>query len=414
MLIWRYLPAIFAAPFLLATTQFSAVSAIAEIARWVVLIVAVGFAVRIKFRRAGRRIGKLTVVEFCIVIFLAIFLISSLWSINITYSFQKSVSMILLFLAIFWALWQYADRYSEESLLNGFMFTIGTALAANLTLGWLVPRPMIAGRFNGFFENPNNIGILAVLAGSFALLRWLERSNKVNFFLMIVIFSNLILAGTRSALLGICLVIFLYISRSLIAKPLKAFIFFFSVSAFAFYLTQTSFFYDHILRVDSLTTGSQRTLFWDLAKGYISNRPIFGHGFGTDIIIHDFYGVSLSDEALRGAGVMSSYYGAAIQIGIPLAIIFFSLFVMFLLYTMLLRGRDFWAFHYAAILAAGLALAIFEPVLFSAGNAFSFLFYTFLMLLTRRLIRRKRDRHISNLAPVETVYDRPLIQQKTL
>lgn len=398
----------------MASTQFQSVSAIAEIARWAILFVAVGFAARLKFRRAGRRIGMLTRVELCIVVFLLIFFISSSWSIESAYSFQKAVSMTLLFLAIFWALWQFADRYSEDSLLNGFMFSIGTVFAANLTLGWLAPRPMIAGRFNGFFENPNNIGIVAVLAGSIALVRWLNGRKKVDFIIMIIIFANLALAGTRSAILGICLVLVLHISRTLISKPLKAFLLIFGITALVFYFTQTAFFYDRIVREDSLSTGSQRILFWELAQGYISNRPIFGHGFGTDIIIHDHYGINLRDEALRGAGVMSSYYGAAIQIGIPLAIILFGLFGIFLLKSLFLRAGDFWVFHYAAILAAGLILAVFEPVLFSAGNAFSFLFYTILMLLARRLIDLKRRKYVDSLDLTETAYDPPVLQQKML
>lgn len=390
MIIWRYFPVIYALPFMLATTQFSAISAASELARWSVLLVAVAFASRFGFKRMGRRRGRLTYVDVVIISFLIIFMASSIWSINGYYSFQKAVSMMMLISASFWAFWHYADRYSEKELLNGLLFSIVTILALNLTLGWFAPRPITAGRFNGFFENPNNIGILAAIAGSIALTRWLERRRWIDLLTLAIVMTNLILAGSRSAIFAISFVLVLHIGRALITTPQRAFLLVVTLASSLVFLTQSAFFADRILRTESIVTGSNRIYFWDLAKTYIANRPMLGHGFGADIIIHDHYGVILRELGLRGAGVMSSYYGAAVQVGIPLSVLIFVLLWGYVLYALILKRRDFWSFHFAAIMAAGLIVSIFEPVLFSAGNAFSFIFYVVFMLLVRRLTYLKR------------------------
>jgi hypothetical protein len=390
MIVWRYFPVIYALPFLLATTQFSTILAASELTRWIVLLVAMGFAMRFGFRRMGQRRGRITYVDLVIISFLVIFMVSAIWSINGLYSFQKAISVILLISATFWTLWHYADRYSEKKLIDGLLFSIVTVLALNLIFGWFAPRPLLAGRFNGFFENPNNIGILTAIAGSILLVRWLARRRWIDLFALAIVMTNLILAGSRSALLAIAVVLALHIGRAVITTPLRGVLLLATIASSFLYLMQNAFFAERILRVESLSTGSNRLYFWDLAKTYIANRPMLGHGFGTDAIIHDHYGVILRELGLRGSGVMSSYYGAAVQVGIPVSMMIFVLLWGYVFYALTIKRRDFWSFHYAAIMAAGLIVSAFEPILFSAGNAFSFIFYGVFMLLLRRLTYLRR------------------------
>lgn len=155
------------------------------------------------------------------------------------------------------------------------------------------------------------------------------------------------------------------------------------------FFIQTDFFIDQILRDSSLQTASNRTYFWELAQEYIANRPDFGHGFGTDAVIHDHYGISLEALRLRGYGVMSSYYGLAVQIGWPLTCCFFASLWGFAAYCITKFWRNYELISLVSCLISGLIVCIFEPAIYSAGNCFSFLFWTILMLATRRLYYRK-------------------------
>ncbi|WP_157617048.1 O-antigen ligase family protein [Thioclava pacifica] len=361
-----------------------------ELLRWVVLFFGVLMALRFKFRRGGFQRGISTTIDFVLVVVLALFLLSSLWSIDAIFSAQKAVSMTLLIITSFWTLWRYADSYSEERLLNGLLFTVVGILAANVTLGWFLGNPMLVGRFRGFFLNPNNIGILAAVAGGLSLVRWLDRMTWKNFLAVAIVMSNLVLAGSRASMLSIGLVTFFYIGRSLLASRARGTLFGFLLAAGGLWFFQTDFFVTRILRAYSLADASNRIYFWSLAKNYIAHRWWLGHGFGTDIIIHDYYGVVLSDLGLRGAGVMSSYYGLGVQIGIPLTVTFFALVWGYVLGALFIRFQYAKSYVYAAIVAGGLVVAIFEPVLFSAGNAFSFLFVVVFMLLVRRETYRRR------------------------
>jgi O-antigen ligase len=243
---------------------------------------------------------------------------------------------------------------------------------------------MLAGRFRGFFINPNNIGVLAAVAGGIVLARYLRDMSLKNIFALVIIGTNLILAGSRTALLGISAVLILLLVRFMVTKPAYGILLLIMIGTASLAFAQTDFFAERVLREASLSDASNRTYFWALAKAYISNRWLLGHGFGTDMIIHEHYGVHLRDLQLRGAGVMSSYYGLAVQIGVPLTLVFFGTLWGYILYILTLRAQNFWSYSYAAVLAGGLVLSAFEPVLFSAGNVFSFFYWIVFMLLVRR------------------------------
>ena len=134
---------------------------------------------------------------------------------------------------------------------------------------------------------------------------------------------------------------------------------------------------------------SNRTFFWDLGRGYIEKRPDFGHGFGTDVLIHDYYGIALVDLGLRGAGVMSSYYGLAVQIGQPFAYCFFGAIWGFVSHSFIKYWRDYEIASLVGTITSGLVLCFFENVIYSAGNNFCFLFWIIFMLAVRRILYRK-------------------------
>lgn len=390
MFIWRYFPAIYALPFLLATVQFSTIAAIADVARWGVFVIALLFAIQFRFRRMGRLKGRMTNLDAVAMLFLFVFAASSVWSIDSFYTIQKAVSAALLLFSSFWTFWLYADRYSEVKLLRTLMFPIVLLLAANLSLSWFIAEPYFAGRFQGFFLNPNNIGVLSVVSAGIAYTLWLRQRRIADLVALVIILVNLVLASSRSGLIVLVLIIGLSALRGLARRPIHGLLGLVVIFGSVYVFSQTSFFQERILREDTLIDASNRVYFWALAKDYIANRPFLGHGFGADIIIHEHYGIVLRDIGLRGAGVMSSYYGLAVQLGVPFTLLFFVLIWGYTLNTLVRRMRDYWIFHYGAIIAAGLFLGISEPLLFSAGNIFSFFYWIVFMLMYRRLTYLRR------------------------
>lgn len=156
-------------------------------------------------------------------------------------------------------------------------------------------------------------------------------------------------------------------------------------------VSRTEFFKERILREESLESGSTRTDFWEMGKEYTAKRPWVGHGLGTDTLIHQHYGVSLRDMRLRGAGVMSSYFGMTVQMGRPLTYAFFGLLWGLAIWCVTVWRRDFQLVIYGGTIISGLIVCIFEPAIVSAGNCFSFLFWMVVALAVRRMhYRRER------------------------
>lgn len=392
--LWKNFAIVYPLPFLMATMRTSQIEALGVVLRWVILAGGTGAAIAIGlgFKTFGGRRLKLALVDQIIIWFLGLFFISQAWSIQPNYTIQRAISLMLLYATSFWALWKYADCFSEEVLIDKILKTIGLVLALNLVLGFFVfPGGMLAGRFRGLFINPNNIGIIMGLGLPLAVVHWLRNRQRVHLIITIIFAMNLLASGSRSAMLGVAVAI-VAIFTSLTAQRPRQAIFVALVGIIGIVaFSQTDFFVEQVVREGSLATGSNRTYFWELARGYIANRPDFGHGFGTDVLIHQYYDVSLSDLRLRGAAVMSSYYGLAVQMGWPMTIAFFGLLWSFIIYNLVRHWRDYVLVGFVATLASGLIISIFEPVIYSAGNAFSFLFWMIFMLVVRRLRYQKRE-----------------------
>ncbi|MDB4432931.1 hypothetical protein N9135_01340 [Akkermansiaceae bacterium] len=386
---WLF-PALLVLPFLFSTTEQEVLRLPSELGRWLVLAGACGLGLYHGFGRGpAKQIGLVT-ADFWVWVILLFFAMSSFWSIDPFYSFQRSVSCALLYGATFWYLWDYADRRGETSLLQIFLRTTAVILGLNLLLyGLLSPGLLLARRFQGIFENPNNLGLICAISLPLVFAELFKSRSRWNWFCFGVFALSLLLCGSRTglvaALAGMIIIWALKIIRGNRMATAFGVAMFLLITA----LLLSNFFQENIAREETVVTLSNRTLFWELAKEeYIPARPWLGHGFGTDGLVHDHYGVVLSDLKIRGYGVMSSYYGLAVAIGIPAAVFFFLL-VAFVLVSALIRFRK----HppivaLAATIVAGLLVGITESAICSVGNCFAYLFWTVFALLVRRLAYR--------------------------
>lgn len=386
---WKYFPAIYLLPFVLATTRFDALSALSEYGRWGVMVLAVGFAGSHSFVR-GRGV-KLSGFDYCAILFLGICLASYGWSVYPTYSLMRTGSMLLLYLASFWAMWRWMDIYSEDWFWKVLLRSLGGFMAANLLLGSvLLPGEMFGGRFRGIFVNPNNIGLIVSISLPPAFLFWLRSRKKLDFFIVAVLGVNLVAAGSRTGMLasgiaGFGILVLLLKKRPKLALPLAV------VGIVGLLMfTQTSFFKENVYREGSLENASNRVEFWRYGEGFIKKRPGLGHGFGADGRIWDHYGINMKSLQLRGYGVMSSYYGMAVNLGRPVTWIFFVSFWGWVLHGLYRYRKNMLHMGYLLTVCGGLILCIFETSLYSAGNPFAYLFWILVMLCVRRACYRKQ------------------------
>lgn len=387
---WKHFPIFYVLPFLMATTRIDLVAQLGDKLRWIILIVGCCMAMQFGFRRSFGKAVKLYLADIIILSFISLFLLSALWSIAPSYTVQRAISLLLLYICSFWLLWRYANQFSEDTLIRYLLYTIAAFLAVNIVVGTLLfPHELLSLRFQGLFNNPNNIGIISCLALPLAAARWLHNRKRIDLAGTVVVSLNLLAAGSRAALLGVAMAMAIITISLFVRRPSRAiFIGIVGLTAIGL-LIQTTYFEEHILREDTLATASNRTVIWEIAKRYIENRPDMGHGFGTDAIIHEHYGVSLKRMGLRGYGASSSYYGLAIQMGWPVTYVFFGLIIGFTVICMVRYWRDYPLITLIAAITSGLIVNIFEPVMYSAGNAFSFLFWVCFMLALRRIRYRR-------------------------
>lgn len=380
--IWKNYPVFFALPFLMAALAWEQAAQIGEVGRWAVML---GACVIPAVVSPSFFNFKATQHHWVLLFFLTVAISSYTWSIGPFYSLMRSISMMLLCIAVFIGFGSYVQTFTPEALIKRLVGTIAVFLALNLYLSLALGYSIGFGRFQGFFENPNGVGSIAGLAAPLLFYlavttnKWIWR----GLFGMTII--SLLLAGSRGPLLAALLATGILSIPHLARMKAQIFI---SGGAFLVFLTffsQTAYFEENVMREETLETMSNRSYFWDLGKEYISDRPLLGYGFGSDADIHQFHGVALVDMKLRGYGVMSSYLGLAVQIGIPLTVLFYGYFIVSVVISGLSAWRDPKVMAYVGSTAGGLLIGIGESVHYSAGNAFGFLFWCFPLLLMHRL-----------------------------
>ena len=388
----KYFPVIFVLPFLLATTDLDLLKQTSEVFRWVVLFVALGWAFSKTFSSGFRHESGILTPDVIIVAVLIYFSVSTVWSIAPAYSFQRTVSLGLLYIATFWCFWHYVDQRGEERLLQLFLRTSGIVLGVNIVIfGVLSSGDVLALRFQGFFANPNNLGLICSLSLPLSLAAVFKRPGKFEWVLFGIFTASLLACGSRTGLVASGIGMFIIGALRVIRGNRLALLFGVLVIVFLGVLSASRFFDEKVLRIDSLSTLSDRTFFWELAKEeYIRARPLLGHGFGADNLIHDYYGIVLEDVNLRGYGVASSYYGLAVSVGVPGAILFCLLIASAPLVALVRFRRNPQIVTLAATVVAGLLVGITESAIFSAGNCFAYLFWTVFALLIRRLVYQNR------------------------
>jgi O-antigen ligase len=386
----RLFPVWFGLMPILAATKLGLITDIAELGRWFLMAVGVWGAFKWGPQRENHWFKNYWAwgLIFCCGV-------SALWSIVPKYTIMRTVSVGLLYICSFGALRHWVNKYGIELLFSQLEKLLGLTITLNLLLGLtIIPNAWTVGAFNGAFTNPNTVALLCAFATPVLLRQYLSQATFIRSTLLVAVLFSIILSGGRTgALMALTSWLIIVIGgKSRYRLILIILLCALSITVIPLIVTEiTSFFLNS--GPDNLL--SNRQWAWEVVFEKIANRPWFGHGFGSDMLIWDYYGIDLG---YRMHGTASSYYGMLFQFGWPITILFFLIIGYLTLRTLYIGIRTQGiCLVYGSVLLSGLLASYTEPWIYSAGNAFSWLYWTIAMLAVREAWLARKSTYRSHL-----------------
>jgi len=377
----RYLILCTAVCFFFASSKISLISETLMTFRWVFLVT---LSIRALVQWiSGRVPTRLRGMDLWALSFITVVLYSQTYSLLPYVTLQRSVSVILLYLAVFWGVWNYAQDETRipivinDLLKSSFLF---------LVLGLLL---IVKGRFAGLFASPNALGLFTALLMPLAVGNFLQERKPWLLYLVVLIGVNLILCGARTAILATAVGTgYVFWNHYRTKKHLMlTLLLFFLASAFLYLgLFDWSWLADYI-RLGTLNTGSGRWEAWREVLRLIKLRPWLGYGFGTED--HLFYTFDIFFLEHSGAYAHNSYLGLISQLGLIGAFLLFAPLGFFLVRNSYQISRtSLQELHWfqpalTGSLLAGLVYAMFESWIYSVGSPFTFLFWVIVIFSYR-------------------------------
>lgn len=333
----------------------------------------------------GRTVRRIKFFDVLAIFFIIYAFLSVSYSPFPQLTLERSTTILVLYLSVFWIIWKYAFDYGPEKVCRIILQVAGCVYIAGFLLIFIGSyRPFLLGRFTGIFYNPNGLGVISALILPLAFWRYLETKSSPALFLFILILLSLFFSGARGSLnaAAISLGYLIYV-RSKRNKPL---VLFFSISVIFTLiwaveaLVKTAF--RAYFRVESLSILGGRLEVWPIALNLIMKKPLFGYSFGVEDKIISLYKITLYKHS--GTYMHNCYLGIALQLGlIGLFLLFIPLFM--LLFKELFSKQDasvpILRYALRSSLIAGLICCIYETYVYSAGNAQAFPFWIIVMLL---------------------------------
>jgi len=350
-----------------------------------------GFAVLAEMAVSGRSWRRFHGFDTYIVLWLTLAFASAFYSIAPMLTLGRAATLLLVYVAVFWAAWRYAGRRGEDRVVELLLLAGLLVLGGGLLLAPLGGGLVLGVRFSGLMENPNSVGLLTALLMPLAVERLLSRRRFREYLLVGVMAVGVVLSGSRGGMLatlvGTTYVLWKARKRVFVLGLLA------SLAAMVLVLMsprerEAEMVVDPYLRAETLATGGGRVEVWPVAIRMIRQRPLLGHGFGTEDLLFQSYGYE-PESFLEHAGsyLHNSYLGLTAQVGLVGAVAFF-LPLLLLAYRQL-RGslgdeRLDLSHALQGTLLAGLITCLYESWIYSMGNSQAFPFWVCVMLLVRR------------------------------
>lgn len=361
-----------------------------ESARWLPFVL-LGFGVLVETALSGRSGRRFHGFDTYIVLWLALALGSTLYSIAPPLTLGRAATLVLMYVAVFWAVWRYAGRKGEESVVELILLAALVIFGGGFFLAPLLGGLTFGERFSGLMENPNSVGLLTALLMPPAAERLLSRGRVRDYLLVAVMLASVVLSGSRGGMLamliGTTYVLWKARKRVFVVGLLG------SLAAAILILAnpherEAEMMVDPYLRAQTLATGGGRVEVWPVALAIIRQRPFLGHGFGTEDLLFQSYGYD-PESFLQHTGsyLHNSYLGLTAQLGLVGALTFFLPLILFAYRRIRAGLRDVQldlTHGLEGTLIAALVACLFESWIYSMGNSQAFPFWVCLALLVRR------------------------------
>lgn len=327
------------------------------------------------------------------------------WSLRPWLSFQKAGVFGLGVVIAFGGAWAYASGVKQaRKILDAQVDLLWMVFPLGLVV-WIlrVPGCVSAGRLRSVFENANALGVWSSM--SLPLLFGLMLTHPVGWRRKLCAFMFgtgwlvAFLSGSRGgfggALIGCAIYAVLrWPRRNVILGALGAIVLVF-VLAYDLdlgYLTERS---EHLVRADTITNLSDRTIAWEAALLVGQHAPWRGHGFGLEDLLYAEFGISfVGTSAFSVHSTYLATYMALGRIGTGLLVLTIVMATLF--------GLDAWrrdrhgqlgltALAVSATLLSGAAHGVVENIFFALGNPWSLPYWVMLALASRLWCLQRRE-----------------------
>ena len=394
--------------------------------RWVALVSIILFAAYDSFTK-HKTLRSVNKADISILMFIIVATISCLYSINVTKSIMRVISLVLMYLAVFWGIWLYADRYGDKSVIHTIVIVVTIVFVLhilNIFFDRLGSFPYF-GRFQGWTINPGIAASHASLFFPIVLYVSLQSSKWQYWLLIAAMIFVLIMSQTRTEIVAMSIGSLYFVFRS---YPKHRFISVLSVTlilviSYAWieigpriYPKNVDFDIRHLFgseivvqdnsldkylsldddidnwydrfnpRTADARTLAHRTDKWRLGLTYFVERPFHGFGFGTEDQLFEYHGVEPQNYQLSGAYMHNSYLGLLLQVGLLGAFLFYAP-IGFLVWSVIFRHYE-WPDNYLrdaliSVVLTCLIAGLFSSDLYSMGNIKSIIFWISIMMLIR-------------------------------
>ncbi len=340
--------------------------------------------------------------------------LSYVYSISPKVTLLRSTGNLLMYLAIFWALWiTCRNSYDAYRFTQALIFVWFLYYLVNIIFLFIYPEDSfdlmtvaehVQGsyrRFAGITGHPNSIGNFSAIILPLVFWNFQRKPNVASLFLLGAVAFSFFYSFSRNAFVCgiIALSVYLYLSIQrkgaflFVCTAFLIVLMFLYVDLFGLFLPNT------LLRPESIYILGGRLEGWQAALGLIKEHPFRGYGFGVEDLIFEYYEYNFQVHA--GASVHNSFLGLALQLGWIVAAVFYLAFVSFLIKSVVTisqlqdKSRLFIVALYASVLS-GFLTSLLESWIYSAGGIFAFPFFVCVMLLMKMLEFNKNS--LSQLA----------------
>src|SRR3989338_3878906 len=334
----------------------------------------------------GRTVRRIKLFDCLTLVFISYAFMSIAYSPYPRLTLERSTTILLLYISVFWIIWKYAYHEGPEKVVSLILWVMWIIFIASYLAIFIGPyRPFLNGRFMGVFANPNGMGVVSALILPLSFWKFLDTGRKSALFLFLLILLSLLLCGARSSINATLFALgyFIYVR----SKKNNPFAFFATISFILILIwiveTLAKEFFKAYIRLESLPVLSGRLEAWKAAVSLIMDKPLFGYGFGVE---DKLFGLKkIMFRVHSGAYAHNSFLGMLLQLGLLGLIIFFVPLFVLLFKEVFSRGenKETPVLRYAlrSSLIAGLICCMSESWIYSVGNTQVFPFWIMVMLL---------------------------------